>query len=100
MGTHIMTKLGAFLKAQPALCISLLAAAVTAFIIPPDKAYLGYCNYTVLIELFALMTAVAGLRSAGLFERATDVLLKSRQHPQAWTHFSAPDILCVDACDE
>lgn len=71
-----MTKLGAFLKAQPALCISLLAAAVTAFIIPPDKAYLGYCNYTVLIELFALMTAVAGLRSAGLFERATDVLLK------------------------
>ena len=71
-----MAKLGAFLKAQPVLCISFLAAVVTAFIIPPDRAYLGYCNYTVLIELFALMTAVAGLRSAGLFERATDVLLR------------------------
>lgn len=71
-----MQKILQFLKAQPVLVISFLAAVVTACIIPPDRAYLGYCNRTVLIELFALMAAVAGLRSVGLFETAAQTLLK------------------------
>lgn len=71
-----MAKLVSFVKAQPVLVIACLAALVTVCIVPPDAAYLGYCNRTVLIELFALMTAVGGLRSAGLFEKATQLLLK------------------------
>ena len=72
----LMKRLTAFLRAQPVLVIAFFAAAVTAFLIPPDAAYLGYCNRTVLIELFCLMAAVAGLRGAGLFEHAARMLLK------------------------
>ena len=65
-----------FCQSQPVLVISFLAAVVTMCIVPPDKGYLGYCNTTVLIELFCLMLAVAGLRSAGIFEKATQMLLR------------------------
>ncbi len=70
-----MSKIKAFIKSQPVLVIAFLAAVVTAFFVPPDAGYLEYCNTTVLIELFALMTAVAGLRGAGLFEKANQLLL-------------------------
>ena len=69
-------KILTFIKSQPVLLIAFVAALLTAFLVPPDAQYLGYCNYTVLIELFALMAAVCGLRSAGLFETATQFLLK------------------------
>ena len=70
-----MTGIRKFIKAQPVLVISLLLAAATMFIIPPDKEYIGYCNRTVLIELFALMAAVAGLRSIGIFDKLTRIIL-------------------------
>ncbi len=65
-----------FIKAQPVLMISFLLAAATMFIVPPDAQYIGYVNRTVLIQLFSLMTAVAGLRSIGIFEKVTDLLLE------------------------
>jgi Na+/H+ antiporter NhaD/arsenite permease-like protein len=70
-----MTGVRKFIKAQPVLVISLLLAAATMFIIPPDKEYIGYCNRTVLIELFALMAAVAGLRSIGIFDKLTRIII-------------------------
>ncbi len=71
----MMKKAIAFCKSQPVLVISFLAALLTMLFVPPDREYLDYCNVTVLIELFALMAAVAGLRGAGLFEKATQLLL-------------------------
>jgi len=71
-----MKKALAFIKAQPVLTIAFLLAVITVFIVPPDKEYIGYCNRTVLIELFALMAAVAGLRSAGIFDAATRAILR------------------------
>ncbi|SFD36097.1 SLC13 family permease [Ruminococcus albus] len=65
-----------FIKSQPVLVVAFFAAVVTMFIIPPDAGYAGYVNRAVLIQLFSLMTAVAGLRSIGIFERVTDVLLE------------------------
>jgi Na+/H+ antiporter NhaD/arsenite permease-like protein len=65
-----------FIKAQPVLVISFAAALATMFIVPPDAMYAGYVNRTVLIQLFSLMTAVAGLRSIGIFEKVTDLLLE------------------------
>ena len=72
----IKNKALAFFRSQPVLVISFFAALATVFIIPPDKKYSGYCNRTVLIQLFALMTAVAGLRSIGVFDSATRYILK------------------------
>lgn len=71
-----MNKVKEIFRAQPVLCISFVAAVITAFIIPPDEKYADYCNFSVICELFALMTAVAGLRSAGIFERLTEALMK------------------------
>ena len=65
-----------FFKAQPVLVISFLAAVLSMIAVPPDKEYCTYINRTVLIQLFALMAAVAGFRSAGIFERVTSLMLK------------------------
>jgi len=71
-----MKKMTDFCRAQPVLVISFVAALITMVIIPPDSGYVNYCNFSVLAELFALMIAVAGLRSAGIFERLTGFMLK------------------------
>lgn len=71
-----MSKIKIFVRSQPVLVISCAAAVITMFFIPPDFQYVDYCNFSVLAELFALMTAVAGLRSVGLFEKLTAALLK------------------------
>ena len=65
-----------FIKSQPVLVIAFIAALVTVFVVPPDADYAGYINRTVLIQLFGLMAAVAGLRSAGVFGRITDIMLR------------------------
>lgn len=65
-----------FCKSQPVMIAAFAAALITVFIVPPDAEYLTYCNRTVLIQLFCLMTAVAGFRSIGLFENITQFLLK------------------------
>lgn len=70
-----MSRLKALFKAQPVLVIAFFAALVTVFFIPPDAEYIGYLNRTVLIQLFGLMTAVAGVRSVGLFDAVTEALL-------------------------
>ena len=69
-------KLIRFCQAQPVLVIAFLLAVLTMFLIPPDRGYLEYCNITVLIELFALMLAVAGLSNTGIFDRMTGFLLR------------------------
>ena len=65
-----------FLKSQPVLAISFCASLITMFAVPPDSQYIGYINKTVLIQLFSLMTAVAGLKSIGIFEKVTGFILK------------------------
>lgn len=54
-------------KREPVLTASLLLAAASACLVPPDSGYLTYANLPVLCLLFCLMVIVAGLRQAGLF---------------------------------
>ncbi|MBR4703054.1 MAG: citrate transporter [Oscillospiraceae bacterium] len=61
-------KLLSFLKKEPILAISALAAAVSCFFVPPDAGYLGYIDFRTLALLYSLMLVVAGLRTAGAFE--------------------------------
>ena len=72
----IAEKAAGLFRAQPVLVIAFIAAAITIFIIPPDSSYPGYINRNVLIQLFALMTAAAGLRSVGVFDAATRFILR------------------------
>ena len=69
-----MSAVRSFLKREPVLLIAALAAIVSCFFVPPDRAYLGYIDFRTLALLYALMTVVAGLRQAGLFTHLAHVL--------------------------
>lgn len=47
--------------------IALLAAGVTVFFVPPDRAYLGYFDVRTLACLFAVLAVVGALRRVGVF---------------------------------
>ena len=57
-----------WLKKESVLVIAAGAALLSMLFVPPDKAYLGYGNRSVLILLFCLMAVVAGFREAGVLE--------------------------------
>ena len=57
------------------LTIAFVAAGISAFFVPPNKDYLGYVDYKVIILLFCLMAAVAGLRRLGVFDALSAKLL-------------------------
>ena len=56
-----------FLKKRAVFCIATFCALISCFFVPPSKAYLSYIDVHTLAVLFALMAAVAGLESCGLF---------------------------------
>ena len=64
------------LKKDPVLAVSLVLAVVSAFLVRPSAAYLGYIDWRVLALLAALMLAVAALGQAGLFDAVTAALLR------------------------
>lgn len=62
-----MDALKRFLKTETVLAVSLLAAVITAFFVPPSVEYLAYLDLRVLVLLFCLMAVVAGLRQIDVF---------------------------------
>lgn len=56
-----------FVRREPVLTVSVLAALASCFFVPPDAQYLAYIDFRTLSLLYALMLVVAGLRGAGLF---------------------------------
>lgn len=72
MGNRIME----FIKKETVLCAALILAAVSLFMIPPDKAYLGYIDFRTLAVLFCLMSVMAGLQKIGVFQWIAGKLLE------------------------
>ena len=56
-----------FLKKNIVFFVALLAAAVTAFFVPPDKGYLGYFDWKTLVCLFLTLAVVCALRNIKFF---------------------------------
>ena len=71
-----MAQIRSFLRREPVLLIAALAACVSCFFVPPDRAYLGYLDWRTLSLLYCLMTVVAGLRGAGLFSHMAHLLCR------------------------
>lgn len=71
----MMGKVVSFVKKESVLCISILAAVISMFIVRPDRGYAGYIDFRTLAILFCLMTVVSGFRSMGIFERVARTLL-------------------------
>lgn len=58
------------------MCIAVLLAVVSMFIVPPDAGYAGYIDWDTLALLFALMAVMKGFQNAGLFDFLANKLLK------------------------
>jgi len=66
--------IAAFVKREPVLLLSVLAALISCFFVPPDGTYLTYADFRTLALLYCLMVVVAGLRTAGVFAWLSHVL--------------------------
>ncbi|MBR6509531.1 MAG: citrate transporter [Clostridia bacterium] len=62
-----MLKALRFMKKNIVFCIAFLLAAVTCFLVPPDKAYLGYFDFKTLSCLFITLAVVCALRNIKFF---------------------------------
>lgn len=71
----MMNRIFAFFKKETVLCVSLILALASMFIVPPDRNYWGYIDYRTLAILFCLMSVMAGLQKIGVFERVAKKLL-------------------------
>lgn len=64
-----------FFKSDIVLTISLILAAVSCVMVPPNIQYLEYVDYHTLILLFCLMLIVEGLRREGFFHHIGNLIL-------------------------
>ena len=78
-----MPAIRSFLKKEPVLAISALAAIVSCFLVPPDAGYIDYIDFRTLALLYALMTVVAGLRKAGVFTALAHTLCVRAKNTRA-----------------
>ena len=78
-----MKAIRSFLKQEPVLVISALAAIVSCFLVPPDAGYIDYIDFRTLSLLYALMTVVAGLRKAGVFGALAHTLCQRARNTRA-----------------
>lgn len=62
-----LKKCGLFIKKNIVMCIALLAAVVTAFVVPPDREYLSYFDYKTLSCLFCVLAVVCALKNISFF---------------------------------
>lgn len=56
-----------FVKKNVVFCIAVVAAAVTAFFVPPDAQYLTYFDWKTLVCLFLTLAVVCALRNIKFF---------------------------------
>ena len=65
--THLAHGFGGFVRKNMVMVIALLAAAVTCFFVPPDKAYLDYFDVKTLTCLFCVLAVVCALKNIHFF---------------------------------
>ena len=63
-----MNKAFKYLKKDKVFMIAFAFALLSMFMVPPSSAYLDYLNFKVLIIMFTLMIAVAGIYETHFFD--------------------------------
>lgn len=71
-----MKKIIAFWKKETVLCIALLLAVISSFVVVPDREYVDYIDFRTLAILFCLMSVMAGLQKIGVFQWIAEGLLR------------------------
>ena len=77
-----MSKVKSWCRANAMLVISLLAAVVTVFFVPPDRDYLGYYDLKTLACLFCVLAVVGALRDLHIFSAWKCQEMCSRETPK------------------
>ena len=65
--THFARNATGFAKKNVVMLVAMLAAVITMFFVPPDKAYLGYFDVKTLTCLFCVLAVVCALKNIHLF---------------------------------
>lgn len=76
-----MKKIVCFVKKEIVLCVAVVLAVLSAFLVPPDGAYAGYIDFRTLGILFCLMSVMAGLQKIGVFKWIAGKLLAKTRKP-------------------
>ena len=63
----ILSHIDALIKKNAVLCVAVLAALITSFIVPPDKAYLEYFDWKTLTCLFCVLAVVCAFKNIRFF---------------------------------
>ena len=72
-----------FLKANIVLCVAVLLAIVTSFIVKPDKEYLGYFDFKTLTCLFCVLAVVCALKNINFFYVLASKIVKIFKNTRA-----------------
>ncbi len=64
---HVWEVIAAFVKNNAVLCIALVAALATTFLVPPDAQYLEYFDLKTLTCLFCTLAVVCALKNVHFF---------------------------------
>ena len=70
-----MNKLKELFHKETVLCIAVVLAVISSFVVLPDKQYVDYIDFRTLAILFCLMCVMAGLQKLGLFQLIAEKLL-------------------------
>lgn len=71
-----MRKVWEWCKTEIVLCIAIVLAVVSTFIIMPDKEYISYIDFRTLAILFCLMAVMTGLQNVGLFRFLAEKMIR------------------------
>lgn len=64
-----------FIKSEVVLSVAIVLTIVTCFLVPIDKQYIEYFDFTTLSCLFCMLAVVAGLKSTNIFELVSRQLI-------------------------
>jgi len=64
---HLTRGVAGFVKKNVVMVVAMLAAAITCFFVPPDRAYLDYFDVKTLTCLFCVLAVVCALKNIHFF---------------------------------
>lgn len=75
-----MTGIVRFIKKETVLVITLIAAIISAFFVPPSVKYIEYIDFGVLAILLSLMLVIAGFQQCNVFIVLAQRLLQGKKN--------------------
>lgn len=72
----ILARIAGWLKGQPVLVVSAIAALASMVAVPPNPAYAAYFNWHTLVCLFAMLAVLNAFRQIGAFRALASLLVR------------------------